>query len=57
MPDEMPIGQNQPAITPTTSLPFSKKRFALALAIAAISDAMGAVVTLAHVYHFRGGCP
>jgi hypothetical protein len=41
MPDELPIGPEQPGAGPTTSLRFSKKRLALALAIATVSDAIG----------------
>ncbi len=41
MPDHLPNGSEQTSKPPTT-FQFSKKRLALALAIAAISDALGA---------------
>jgi hypothetical protein len=44
MPDQLPNGPEQSRTPPTTSQ-FSKKRLALALAIAAISDAVGAFAT------------
>jgi hypothetical protein len=41
MPDELPVEAEQPVTPQATSLPFPKRRLALALAIAAISDAIG----------------
>jgi hypothetical protein len=45
MPDQLPIRPEQRVTPPTTFFQFSKKRLALALAIAAISDALGAFAT------------